>query len=102
MAIIDITVVPVGTNTTSVSNYVASVHKLLADYKSKGVLTYELTPMSTIIEGELSDLFQVVQHIHESIFDKDVKRITTNIRIDDRRDKQSSMQSKLESVKSKL
>lgn len=102
MAIVDVTVVPIGAGTTSVSQYVADIQKILMGYKEKNMIDYKLQPMSTIIEGELSVLFEVIQAIHEAPFQKDIKRVTTNIRIDDRRDKKVSMYDKVKSVESKL
>ncbi|MEC2078566.1 thiamine-binding protein, partial [Metabacillus fastidiosus] len=40
--------------------------------------------------------------IHEAPFNKGIKRVATNIRIDDRRDRTSSMERKLESVKKQM
>jgi len=100
MAIIDITVIPVGTSTPSVSDYVADIHKVLEQHKD--TIKYELTAMSTLIEGELADLLEIVRQIHEVPFQKGLERVCTNIRIDDRRDKENTMERKLESVRSKL
>ncbi|MCU9613124.1 MTH1187 family thiamine-binding protein [Caldibacillus lycopersici] len=100
MAIIDITVIPVGTETPSVSKYVAEIHKLLADYE--GNINYQLTPMSTLIEGDLPELLKLVQMIHEVPFQHGLQRVCTNIRIDDRRDKVSTMDGKVQAVRSKL
>ncbi|GAA3319777.1 hypothetical protein GCM10020331_028070 [Ectobacillus funiculus] len=50
--------------------------------------------MNTIIEGELPVLFDVIQQMHEVPFTKGIGRVATNIRIDDRRDKESSMEKK--------
>ncbi|MBD1378878.1 MTH1187 family thiamine-binding protein [Metabacillus arenae] len=99
MAIVDVTVIPIGTEGPSVSEYVAEIQTILKGFESEGKIRYQLTPMNTIIEGELSDLFQVVQAIHEAPFQKGIKRVATNLRIDDRRDKKSTMESKLQSVK---
>ncbi|OIJ20377.1 hypothetical protein BKP45_09380 [Anaerobacillus alkalidiazotrophicus] len=100
MAIVDITIIPIGTNEPSVSQYVAEIHQLLETYNDK--VKYQLTPMSTIIEGELSVLFEVIQALHEVPFSKGVQRVATNIRIDDRRDKQLIMSEKIRSVEGKL
>ncbi len=102
MAIVDVTVIPIGTETASVSEYVADMQIVLQSYKQEGKIDYQLTPMNTIIEGELADLFEVIQAIHEVPFKKGVQRVATNIRIDDRRDKQSSMSSKIASVEAKM
>lgn len=100
MAIIDVTVIPVGTAAPSVSEYVAEIHKVLQ--KHEGRIKYELTPMSTLIEGELKDLLEIVQEIHEVPFQHGLQRVCTNIRIDDRRDKEHSMERKLKAVRAKM
>jgi uncharacterized protein (TIGR00106 family) len=100
MAIVDITVIPVGTSTPSVSEYVAEIQKVLQQYE--GRVKYQLTPMSTLIEGDLKLLLEIVQELHEVPFQKGLQRVCTNIRIDDRRDKENTMESKLQSVQAKL
>ena len=102
MAIVDVTVIPIGTESPSVSSYVADIHHILRRYEEEGEIHFQLTPMNTIIEGELSTLLKVIQEIHESPFQKGIQRVATNIRIDDRRDKVSTMEGKLSSVQSKL
>ncbi|TYR81664.1 MTH1187 family thiamine-binding protein [Priestia megaterium] len=100
MAIVDITIIPVGTETPSVSQYVADIHKVLEKHKDE--VTYELTPMNTLIEGELSLLLKIVQELHEVPFENGIQRVCTNLRIDDRRDKKHTMAGKLKSVQAKL
>lgn len=100
MAIIDITVIPVGTGTPSVSEYVAEIHRVLQQYEGK--VKYQLTPMSTLIEGDLKLLLEIVREIHEVPFQKGLQRVCTNLRIDDRRDKENSMERKLQAVQTKL
>ncbi|WP_281198411.1 MTH1187 family thiamine-binding protein [Staphylococcus schleiferi] len=102
MAIVDVVVIPVGTEVPSVSQYIAEIQTKLEAFKQEGKIDYQLTPMNTLIEGELSDLFEVVQAIHELPFDKGLDRVCTNIRIDDRRDKDRKMNDKLESVRKHL
>lgn len=99
MAIADITIIPIGTETPSVSRYVADIQKVLEALKEEGKITFQLTPMSTLIEGTIPDLFAAIQAVHEVPFSEGVKRVATNIRIDDRRDKPNTMSGKLESVK---
>lgn len=102
MAIVDVVVIPVGTEGPSVSQCIAEIQTKLEAFKQEGKIDYQLTPMNTLIEGELSDLFEVVQAIHELPFDKGLDRVCTNIRIDDRRDKDRKMNDKLESVRKHL
>ena len=101
MAIVDVTIIPVGTETPSVSQYVADIQKVLSKHEDE--ITYQLTPMNTLIEGELSTLLNIVQEMHEVPFENGIQRVCTNLRIDDRRDKENhTMAGKLQSVQSKL
>ncbi|ACL69097.1 MTH1187 family thiamine-binding protein [Halothermothrix orenii] len=99
MPIAEVTIVPLGTGETSLSKYVAGCHKVLADEEG---IKYRLTPMGTIIEGELDRIFSVVKKLHEVPFDKGASRVLLNLRVDDRRDREASMEQKLKSVKDKL
>lgn len=99
MAIIDVTVIPIGTNGPSVSHYVVEIHKKLEQYKDR--VKVQLTPMSTLIEGDLSDLLEIVQVIHEVPFQHGALRVATNIRIDDRRDKAVKMEDKVRTIEEK-
>lgn len=100
MAIIEITVIPVGTGSTSLSRYVANMQRLL-DAAPESI-RYQLTPMSTIIEGDLPDLLKVAKRLHESPFHHGADRVCTSIKIDDRRDSLSSMDQKMKAVENHL
>ncbi len=99
MALVEISVIPLGTKTTSLSRYVAQAVGVLQDEAN---IKYELTAMGTIIEGDLEHLLTLVRKMHEAVFEDGVTRIVTTIKIDDRRDKTSSMSSKVESLKREL
>ncbi len=99
MALLEITVVPLGIEGTSVSKYVAACHKVLE--KEEGV-KYQLTPMSTVIEGDIDKLFEVAKKLHHVPFKEGAMRVSTSMKIDDRRDKESTIEGKITSVKSKL
>jgi uncharacterized protein (TIGR00106 family) len=100
MAIAQVTIVPLGTGSTSVGEYVAAVIHVL-ERAGEGI-KYQLTPMSTIIEGALDDLIAVVRRMHEVPFENGALRVSTSITIDDRRDKVGTMEQKLRSVEEKL
>lgn len=99
MAIIEITIVPVGTASTSLSAYVAGCLKVLQKYAG---ITFQLTPMGTVIEGELEYLLKVVSEMHEQPFLGGAERVVTTLRIDDRRDSTLTMAGKVASVERKL
>jgi uncharacterized protein (TIGR00106 family) len=100
MAIVEITIVPIGTSTTSLSQYVADILDVLSHVDRP--IHYEMTSMSTIIEGDLEDLLQVIRQLHEVPFLNGAERVSTSIKIDDRRDKPGSMEQKMKSVAAKL
>jgi len=99
MALVEVSIVPLGTETPSVSQYVARAVGVLQSEKD---IKYELTAMGTIIEGDLEHLLTLVRKMHEAVFDAGITRVVTTIKIDDRRDKISGMSSKIESVKREL
>jgi len=99
MAMIDISVVPVGTGKPSVSEYVAGAVRIL---KNEPGIKYELTAMNTIIEGDLEKLLVLAQKMHRSVFDAGAKRVVTTIRIDERLDKPLTIEGKIKAVKDKL
>lgn len=94
----EVVVVPYGTGTTSLSKYVADVEKVLRSYGLKTLLT----PMGTILEGELETVLEAARAAHEVPFEAAAMRVGTTIRIDERRDKDLSMEGKVRSVKEKL
>ena len=83
----------------TVSAYVARS----LDIVDKSGLPYQLTPMGTIIEGDIDEIFAVLRNMHEVPFGKGAQRVSTLIKIDDRRDQgQHGMQGKVDSVVGKL
>ena len=99
MAILEVSIVPIGTETPSISKYVANAVQILQGEKD---IKYELTAMGTIIEGDLERLLALVSKMHRSAFDAGAMRVLTTVKIDERRDKTSSISGKVESVKREL
>jgi uncharacterized protein (TIGR00106 family) len=99
MAIAEVSIVPLGTKTPSVSQYVARAVKVLERDKD---VKYQVTAMGTILEGDLDMILAVVKRMHEAVLVEGVVRVLTTIKIDDRRDKPQTMNEKLDSVKKKL
>jgi uncharacterized protein (TIGR00106 family) len=92
--IADVSVVPIGTNSTSVSRYVRETLRIL---RASG-LKHQTGPMGTSIEGDWDAVFAVIRQMHEICFTLGAGRLVTTIKIDDRRDKVQSMQDKLDRV----
>lgn len=98
MAILEISVVPLGTRDTSLSAFVAGCLRVLREEK----VTYELSAMGTNIEGDLKDLMRIALKMHETPFKMGAKRVLTTLKIDDRRDKKGTLSGKKEAVQRKL
>ncbi len=99
MPVCSVSVVPVGTGSTGVSPYVARCHEILAGLPG---IKYRLTPMSTVIEGDLETILATVARLHDVPFEEGAMRVLTTIIIDDRRDKELTMDGKISSVEEKL
>ena len=98
MVIAEISVVPIGTGSPSLSRYVAECMEVLQETG----IRYTLTPMGTVLEGSLEEVLEVVRLLHRLPFNKGVERVSTRLVIDERRDKDASAASKVESVQKRL
>ena len=97
----ELSVAPLGTGSTELSTYIAEALKRIKRVKG---LKWQLTPMGTIIETEsLDELFDAVKDAHEALFEKGALRVSTFIKIDDRRDIHGErMKAKVDSVLTKI
>ena len=99
MAVVEVSITPLGTADPGVSRYVAGCLRVLGE----SGLSHQLTPMGTIIEGELDEILRVIRRMHEAPFAAGAVRVSTLIKIDDRRDRAShTMSGKVRSVEEKL
>jgi uncharacterized protein (TIGR00106 family) len=96
----EIGVIPLGTKTPSVSRYVAEAVKMLKNEKG---IRYVLFSMGTVVEADsVEKLLEIAGKMHRVVFSEEVKRVVTTIKIDERKDKNLTMEEKIESVKQKM
>ena len=62
-------------------------------------LRHEVEPLGTTIEGEIEDIFDAVQEAHELLIANGVSRLTTTLRVEDKR-AGTSLDDKLEGFRS--
>jgi uncharacterized protein (TIGR00106 family) len=98
MAIVEVSIVPLGVREKSLSSHVARVLKVVENSN----VSYELTAMGTILSGNLDDIWSVLRKMHEACFEGEVPRVLTHVKIDDRRDIQATPEQKVQSVLKKL
>jgi uncharacterized protein (TIGR00106 family) len=98
MPIMEVSVVTVGTGSPSQGDTVAETVRVA---KRHGV-KFALNSMGTTIEGDLDTLFKIAREMHEASFNNGAQRVLSTIKLDDRRDKELSMEYKVDSVMAKV
>ncbi len=93
--LVEFSVVPIGSSSTSVSRFVKIAHNIIKRSEFK----FELSSMGTILEGDIEKILTLILNINNEIESLGVKRILTNIKVDYRVDKVSTIAGKLESIK---
>lgn len=94
MAIVAVSIAPVGEG-ISLHAHVAAA---LAPLRAQTRVRWKLDAMFTTLEGELADVMSLVQAMHEAVFATGVRRVSTLIKIDDRRDRAVRMEDKVRAV----
>lgn len=94
MAILEISVVPLGTESTSLSRHLAKIPRVL---EASG-LRHQTHPMGTVVEGPVPDLLALVAQLHEAGFAGGAQRVSTHLVLDDRRDLSRPMEEKVRSL----
>jgi uncharacterized protein (TIGR00106 family) len=92
----EIGVLPIGTSSTSLSKYIASGVERLK--KIEGI-RYKVTPMGTMLESNNVDkIFEASKAVMNTIFEMGVTRVELILKIDERHDKDNSLEDKLRSI----
>ena len=98
MAHMQITIIPVGTGSTSVGDYITDVERFLQDKR----IEHRLHDMGTIITGSTSELLKLSEEIHRLPFTRGAKRVVTHITLDERLDMERGIDEKEQSVISRI
>jgi len=98
MALLQLTIIPLGTQSTSVGDYVADIQKALENEN----ISFKLTDMGTLLEGDAQTLLQIVSRVYELPFNRGAQRVVTQMVIDDRRDKDVAIGDKTIAVQKRL
>ncbi|MFT7620664.1 MAG: hypothetical protein ACI97A_004322 [Planctomycetota bacterium] len=96
-AIADVCVIPVGVG-VSVSKYIAACQQV---FEAAG-LDFKMHSYGTNIEGEWDAVMAAIKKCHEVVHELGAPRISTQIKIGTRTDREQSMDDKIESVRKKL
>ncbi|KAL2046584.1 hypothetical protein ABVK25_011709 [Lepraria finkii] len=90
----DFCLIPIGTQTASVSQEVADVQRLM----QKSNLTHSMHSAGTTVEGSWDDVMRLIGQAHCMLHQKGVVRIQTDIRVGSRTDKEQTFGDKVTAV----
>lgn len=99
MATADLTVIALGRPDASASEYIAEIQRRLAAQSRVG---YRMHAMGTSLEGPAEDILAVVAELHAVPFGMGVPRVYTVLKLDERRDKEQTLDDKVASVEKLL
>ena len=99
MATADLTVIALGRSDPSASEYIAAIQRRLAE---QDAVRYKMHAMGTSLEGTTNDILDLVKELHAVPFDSGIQCVYTVLKLDERRDKQQTLEDKVRSVEEKL
>jgi len=89
-----------GTGSTSASFYIAKGIEAIQNLEG---LRYEITAMGTLLESDnIEKIYEASKKIMEVVHNLGVSRVEVVLKIDSRRDKEATLEDKLESVRKYL
>ena len=96
MATADLTVIALGRAETSASRYIAEIQRRL---ERQDRVRYVLHAMGTSLEGSTADILAVVAELHAVPFELGIPRVYSVLKLDERRDREQTLEDKVESVR---
>ena len=99
MATADLTVIALGRPDASASEYIAEIQRRLA---RQDRVRYVMHAMGTSLEGSTKDILAIVADLHAVPFELGVPRVYTVIKLDERRDREQTLEDKVDSVRRRL
>ena len=99
MATADLTVIGLGRPDASASAYVAEIQRRLA---AQDRVHYRMHAMGTSLEGSTQDILRVVGELHAVPFELGLPRVYSVLKLDERRDREQTLEDKVSSVQALL
>jgi uncharacterized protein (TIGR00106 family) len=96
MATADLTVIGLGRADPSASRYIAEIQRRLA---AQDRVRHQLHAMGTSLEGETADILALVGELHAVPFELGLPRVYTVLKLDERRDREQTLEDKVASVR---
>jgi uncharacterized protein (TIGR00106 family) len=100
MATADLTVIGLGRQSASASEYVAEIQRRL---QAQDRVRFKLHAMGTELEGRVEDILEIVRQLHNVPFEAGLPRVYTVLKLDERMDKpMQTLEDKVDSVEEQL
>ena len=99
MATAELTVIGLGRSDPSAGEYIAEIQRRLA---AQDKVRYRLQAMGTELEGSTEDILAIVGELHRVPFDLGLPRAYTVLKLDERTDKEQTLEDKVRSVQARL
>jgi uncharacterized protein (TIGR00106 family) len=96
VATADLTVIALGRADASASRYIAEIQRRLERQER---VRYLLHAMGTSLEGTTEDILAVVAELHAVPFELGIPRVYSLLKLDERRDREQTLEDKVESVR---
>jgi uncharacterized protein (TIGR00106 family) len=96
MTVAEFSITPIGKG-ASVGAYIARC----LDIVDRSGLPYRLNAMGTVVEGEFDDILKLVARCHKAVAE-DCERVSTTLKIDDRKGVSGQLESKVKDVERRL
>ena len=95
MATADLTVLALGRPQASASEYIAEIQRRLQQQER---VQFRMHAMGTSLEGTTEDILAVVAELHAVPFEHGAPRVYTVLKLDERRDREQTLDDKVASV----
>jgi uncharacterized protein (TIGR00106 family) len=95
VATADITILPIGREGASVGDILVEVRRRL---EAQDRVRFEMHAMGTSLEGDAADIFSLAADLHAVPFTEDIPRVYTVLKVDQRIDREQTLEDKVESV----
>jgi len=99
LATADVTVIALGRAEASASAYIAEIQRRLA---AQDRVRYEMHAMGTSLEGATADILAVFGELHAVPFEMGIPRVYSILKLDERRDREQTLEDKVSSVQALL
>jgi uncharacterized protein (TIGR00106 family) len=99
MATADLTVISLGGAEASATGYIAEIQRRLA---AQDRVKYLMHAMGTSLEGSTADILAVVGELHAVPFELGIPRVYSVLKLDERRDREQTLEDKVGSVRQLL